>query len=159
MSQSNHALLFGSMRLVKKVQPTLVCLLALMSILPLQLLIFGDEAIILQGQLAGIMYTMILIAFFCGAQWSNALKRKFLLINVSSLLLAITPWFLVLARRYFNEEVLWAFMAGELMLILLIDWIYFRKHYPKWYFMLRNLITLLLSASIIIICIRKSVIY
>ena len=146
------------MEIAKKIQPTIVCLLALSCLLPLQLLIFGDEAIILQGQLAGIMYTMILIAFFCGAQWSHALKNAYLPVHISSLTLAIMPWFLVLARRFFNEEVLWAFMAGELGLILAIDWLFLRKQYPTWYFILRNVITILLSICIIIICIRKSII-
>ena len=147
------------MRYAKHIHPITVSLVTLSSILPLQLLIFGDEAIILQGQLAGIMYTMILIAFFCGSQWNNALQKKFTIVHITSLFLAITPWFLILARRFFNEEVLWSFMGLEMLTILAIDWIFFRKHYPKWYFILRNLITILLSISIAIICIRKSIIY
>jgi len=147
------------MQLAKHVHPIIVCLIAVFSLLPLQLLIFGDETIILQGQLAGIMYTMILIAFFSGAQWSNALQKKMPIIHISSLILAITPWFLILARRFFNEEVLWFFMSCEVMAILMIDWLYFRKHYPRWYFILRNIVTVLLSLSIAIICIRKSIIF
>ncbi len=147
------------MRYAKHIHPIVVSLIALSSLLPLQLLIFGDEAIILQGQLAGIMYTMILIAFFCGSQWNNALQKKITFVHITSLLFAILPWFLILARRFFNEEVLWSFMGMEMLALLAIDWICFRKHYPKWYFILRNVITILLSICIAIICIRKSIIY
>lgn len=147
------------MRLTHIIHPFIVCLIALFSLLPLQLLIFGDESVVLQGQLAGLLYTMILIAFFCGAQWSNALQKKIPIVHVSSLILAITPWFLVIARRFFNEEVLWAFMCCEVLAILLIDWVFFRKLYPRWYFLLRNITTLLLSISIAIICFRKSIIF
>ena len=147
------------MKLARTIHPFVVCLIAFFSLLPLQLLIFGDDTVILQGQLAGILYTMILIAFFCGAQWSNALQKKIPLIHISSLILAITPWFLVLARRFFNEEVLWSFMGSEVLIILMIDWLYFRKLYPRWYFLLRNVVTVLLAISIAIICARKSIIY
>ena len=147
------------MHITRHIHPILVSIIALFSLIPLQLLIFGDETIVLQGQLAGIMYTMILIAFFAGAQWNNALQKKIPLIHITSLTLAIIPWFLILARRFFNEEVLWSLMCSEVLIILAIDWVYFRKHYPKWYFVLRNIITILLSISIAIICIRKSIIY
>lgn len=147
------------MHVARYLHPILVSIIALFSLIPLQLLIFGDETIVLQGQLAGIMYTMILIAFFAGAQWNNALHKKIPLIHITSLALAIIPWFLILARRFFNEEVLWSIMCGEVLFILAIDWLYFRKYYPQWYFQLRNIISILLSISIVIICIRKSIIY
>ena len=147
------------MQLAKKVQPALVSLLALCSLLPLQLLIFGDDAIVLQGQLAGIMYTMILIAFFAGAQWNKAITHQNLFVHISSLALAITPWFMILGRRSYNEEVLWGAMAAEMAAILVIDWVFFKKHYPTWYFILRNLTTILLAITIVMICMRKSAIH
>lgn len=147
------------MHLTRHIHPVLVSIIALFSLTPLQLLIFGDDTVVLQGQLAGIMYTMILIAFFAGAQWNNALQKKIPLVHITSLTLAVIPWFLILARRFFNEEVLWSLMCSEVLIILAIDWLYFRKHYPRWYFLLRNIVTILLSTSIAIICIRKSIIY
>lgn len=146
------------MRTTKNIHSIAVIIMALVSILPLQLLIFGDEVVILQGQLAGIMYIMILIAFLCGIQWSQAVHRKITLIHFTSPFLAITPWFLILARRFFNEEVLWAVMGLEMIIILAIDWICFKRYHPQWYFMLKNIITCLLCICIAIVCIRKSLI-
>jgi drug/metabolite transporter (DMT)-like permease len=136
-----------------------VSIIALVSLFPLQLLIFGDETVILQGQLAGIMYTMILIAFFAGAQWNKALEHNISAVHLSSMLLAITPWCLILLRRFFDEEFLWGILSSEMLAILAIDWLCFRKYYPSWYFRLRNYTTILLSISIIIICIRKALIF
>ena len=147
------------MQLTQRIQPVLVSLLAVSSLLPLQLLIFGDDALVLQGQLAGIMYTMILIAFFAGAQWNNAITHKKLFVHITSLALAIIPWFMILARRRYNEEFLWGIMAAEMSAILLIDWIFFRRHYPTWYFLLRNLTTIILAVSIVFICLRKASIH
>ena len=147
------------MHIAQKAQPFVVSILALASLLPLQLLIFGDDMMVLHGQLAGIMYVMILIAFFSGAQWNIAITQKNLVVHITSLVLAITPWFMILARRHYNEEVLWGTMAAEMSTILLIDWIFFRKHYPTWYFILRNLTTILLGLSIILICYRKASIH
>ena len=147
------------MHIAQKAQPFVVSILALASLLPLQLLIFGDDMMVLHGQLAGIMYVMILIAFFSGAQWNIAITQKNLVVHITSLVLAITPWFMILARRHYNEEVLWGTMAAEMSTILLIDWIFFRKYYPTWYFILRNLTTILLGLSIMLICYRKASIY
>lgn len=147
------------MQLTQRIQPALVSLLAFSSLLPLQLLIFGDDALVLQGQLAGIMYTMILIAFFAGAQWNNAITHQKLFVHITSLALAITPWFMILARRRYNEEFLWGIMAAEMSAILIIDWIFFRRHYPAWYFLLRNLTTIFLAVSIVFICLRKASIH
>lgn len=147
------------MRIAQYRQRICVSLIALGSLLPLQLLVFGDEAVILQGQLAGIMYMMILIAFFSGAQWNKALEHNIALIHITSMLLAIIPWFLILLRRLFNEEILWGILILEVLTILVIDWLCFRKHYPRWYFILRNFTTFLLSISIITICIRKALIF
>ena len=61
------------MHILQYRQRICVSIIALVSLFPLQLLIFGDETVILQGQLAGSMYTMMLIAFFAGAQWNKAL--------------------------------------------------------------------------------------
>ena len=66
---------------------------------------------------------------------------------------------MILARRHYNEEVLWGTMAAEISTILLIDWIFFRKHYPAWYFILRNLTIILLGLSILLICYRKASIH
>ena len=147
------------MHIAQKAQPLVVSVLALASLLPLQLLIFGDDMMVLHGQLAGIMYVMVLIAFFSGAQWNIAIAQKNLIVHITSLTLAITPWFMILARRHYNEEVLWGTMAAEISTILLIDWIFFRKHYPAWYFILRNLTIILLGLSILLICYRKASIH
>lgn len=148
-----------SMSIARKIHPAVVCLVTFCSLLPLQLLIFGDDMLILQGQLAGVMYTMVLIAFFCGSQWNNALNQQIAIVHISSLLLALLPWFLILARRFFNEEVMWGIMTGEVLLILAIDWIVLRSLYPKWYLKLRTFTSVALSISIALICLRKSMIY
>ena len=52
------------MHIAQKAQPLIVSVLALASLLPLQLLIFGDDMMVLHGQLAGIMYVMVLLLPF-----------------------------------------------------------------------------------------------
>ena len=153
------ALARKDMSIARTIHPAVVCIVTLCSLLPLQLLIFGDDMLILQGQLAGVMYTMVLIAFFCGAQWHSALKKESAIVHVSSLLLALLPWFLILARRFFNEEVMWGFMVGEILFILGIDWLILSTLYPRWYLKLRTVTSVALSVSIVLICLRKAMIY
>ena len=76
----------------------LISILTLSGVLPLQVLVFGNQTIFLQGQFLGFAYVSVLISFLSGVHWAFGLILRRWALQVSSVVLALCPCPVFFAR-------------------------------------------------------------
>ncbi len=135
----------------------LICILTLFGLLPLQVLVFGSKVVFLAGQFLGFSYVAILLSFLAGAHWAYGLILRNWMLQVSSIVLSLAPWFALLLEKLniIKElETVWTLILLDTMILLLIDYHYLNKQYDKRYLQLRCVATALLMLTIIVIILR-----
>ena len=135
----------------------LISILTLSGVLPLQVLVFGNQTIFLQGQFLGFAYVSVLISFLSGVHWAFGLILRRWALQVSSVVLALCPWVTLLLQKldFIKElETVWTIILLDVMLLLLIDYNYLNRQYELRYLRLRSISTFLLMLTIAVIIVR-----
>ena len=100
---------------------------------------------------------LILLSFLAGAHWAYGMILRNWLLQVSSIVLSLAPWFALLLEKLniIKElETVWTLILLDTMILLLIDYHYLHKEYDKRYLQLRCVATALLMLTIIVIILR-----
>lgn len=135
----------------------LITILTLFGLLPLQVLVFGSQVVFLAGQFLGFSYVAILLSFLAGVHWAYGLMLRNWILQLSSVVLSLAPWFALLMQKLdiIKElETVWTLILLDTMILLLIDYHYLNKQYDKRYLQLRCVATGLLMLTIIVIILR-----
>ena len=134
-----------------------VCVLTLAGLIPVQLLVFGDQTTFLAGQFFGFSYFAVLLSFLSGIHWAFGLMLRRWILHLTSVILSLLPWLAFVLQKLdiIKElETVWTIILLDALLILFIDYFYLYKHYEPRYLRLRGITTALLALSIIVIIIR-----
>ncbi|MEC8064387.1 MAG: hypothetical protein VX112_06040 [Pseudomonadota bacterium] len=134
-----------------------VAFLTLAGLLPLQIVVFGNQIFFLAGQFFAFSYISIILAFLSGVHWAFGLMLRKWFLHLTSIVLSLVPWAAYFAQKlnYIHElETVWTIILLDTVLLLFIDYFYLYNHYEPRYLKLRGITTGLLMASIIIIIAR-----